>query len=416
MENSKNYLIKVNTRKENKLITELRKKIKSEVIGQDKAIRWLLRATAAYYSGLKDPRRPIAGIIFAGPTGVGKTFTAKVFARYFLGGGNKYRDYLTRIDGSTLNERHEVSKLKGAPPGYLGYGDLNLLAQENIDAYHFDVKLGNDDGSLARQLRNLQGTKNLLPPISSKNLHDEKQARMKFTYNIHKPYCSVILFDEIEKAHQSIWNLLLQIMEEGKIQMGESDKETNFADSVIILTTNIGQRNIQEMLKINPSRTDADRKDLDNRIYSVVKEDIKKKLPPELFRRLDLVVFRPLKGKDFSKILDNFLLEEKERLNEKTKALSRFPINIKYTLEAKGFLLEKGIDIYYGARTLRAVVEKYVRAQVANGIASGEISPGDELLIDKNKDGLVFFRKARKKGPRDIGRRPLKLFIEEKSK
>jgi len=134
----KEYPVKINTKKESKLIVSLREKIRKEVIGQERAIRRLLRAVASYYSGLKDPRRPIGGFIFAGPTGVGKTWTAKVFARHFLGGKNKYRDYLTRIDGSSLSRKHRIAKLIGAPPGYIGYEEPNLLSQENIDAYHFD--------------------------------------------------------------------------------------------------------------------------------------------------------------------------------------------------------------------------------------------------------------------------------------
>jgi len=233
---------------------------------------------------------------------------------------------------------------------------------------------------------------------------------------MNKPYRSVVLFDEIEKSQKSIWNILLQIMEEGKIQMGKGDEETSFTDSVIMLTTNIGQETIQEMLRINPIETDVQREDLDKRIYKVVKEQVKKKFPPELFKRLDLVVFRPLKEEDFAKILDNFLLEEQERLNERLKAFSRLSIDTSYTLDAKEFLLKEGIDIHYGVRTLRATIEKYVRTPIANGIASGEIRPGDKILIDGNKEELIFTRKARKKGPKSIKHRSLKYMIENESK
>lgn len=284
MKDSGNYTLKINTKKESKLITELREKIKQEVIGQDRAVRRLLRAVASYYSGLKDPRRPIGGFILAGPTGVGKTFTGKVFARHFLGGSDKYRDYLTRIDGSTLTERHEISKLKGAPPGYVGYGDSNLLAQENIDVYHFDVKVGDDDGNSARQLKDLQTIKNSPMPIFPRPRQEMGQAGIELTYKMNKPYRSVILFDEIEKSHKTIWNILLQIMEEGKVQMGKGDEETNFADSVIILTTNIGQETIQEMLKHYSLESASQQEELDRNIYKVVKEEVKKKLPRNFLR------------------------------------------------------------------------------------------------------------------------------------
>ena len=415
MKNSRNYTLKINTKKESRLITRLREKIKQEVIGQDRAARRLLRAAASYYSGLKDPRRPIGGFILAGPTGVGKTFTAKVFARHFLGGSDKDRDYLTRIDGSTLTERHEVSKLKGAPPGYVGYGDSNLLAQENIDVYHFDVKAGNDDGNLARQLKDLLRLKNSPMPMFPGSQQEMGQAGTELTYKMNKPYRSVVLFDEIEKSHKSIWNILLQIMEEGKIQMGKGDEETSFANSVIILTTNIGQETIQEMLGHYSLESASQQEELDRNIYKVVKEEVKKKFPPELFNRLNLVVCRPLKKEDFSKILDNFLLEEQGRLNKRLKAFSRLPVNVSYTAEARKFLLKKGIDIHSGVRNLRATIEKYVRDPISNGTASGEIRPGDKILIDGDKEELVFTRKARKKGPKNKKHRSLQYMIENES-
>ncbi len=421
MKKLEEYSMKINTKKESRLITNLREKIKQEIIGQDRAVRRLLRAVASYYSGLKDPRRPIGGFIFAGPTGVGKTFTGKVFARHFLGGSDKYRDYLTRIDGSTLTLQHDVSKLSGAPPGFVGYGDSNLLAQENIDVYDFDVRVGNDDGNFARQLKDWQKLKNSPRPIFPGPKQETVQAEIELIYKMNKPYRSVILFDEIEKSHKDIWNILLQIMEEGKIQMGKSDEETNFADSMIILTTNIGQRSIQGMIGGRErigfgTNQNTDTKKLDEDIYRITKEQVKKEFPPELFKRLDLIVFRPLKEEDFTKILDNFLLEEQERLNERLSSSSRLSIDISYTSEARKFLLKKGVDIHYGVRTLRATIEKYVRIPIANGIASEEIMPGDKILIDGNKEELIFIRKPRKKGPKNIKYRSLKHMIENESK
>jgi len=397
----KEYPVRINTKKESQLIVNLRKKIRKEVIGQERAIRRLLRAVASYYSGLKDPRRPIGGFIFAGPTGVGKTWTAKVFARHFLGGQNTYKDYLIRIDGSTLSQEHEIARLTGAPPGYIGYDEPASLSQINIDSYHFDVKCGKDDGSLANMLKEIERIQASL----SRKGYPSAGLRQKIDpydiehlYSSNASYCSVILFDEIEKAHQNIWNVLLQIMEEGEIQLGKSSKKTRFANSVIILTTNVGQRDIQEMLRYYRPQTTEEEKDLDNRIYKVVKEKVKSRFPPELFKRLDLVVFRPLKEKDFIKILDNFLLEEEKRLNEKVRRFSKFTIELNYTFRAKKFLLKEGVDIYYGARTLRAAIEKHVRSAIANGIASGEIRPGDKILIDEREEELIFWRKYRQRG------------------
>jgi len=411
-----NHKIRIDTDKESKLITDLREKIKLEVIGQDRAIRRLLRALASYYSDLKDPRRPIGGFIFAGPTGVGKTWMAKVFARHFLGGQIRYRDYMTRIDCSTLSQEHEVARLTGSPPGYIGYGESSILSQIYIDSYHFDVKVGKDDGEWAAKLRRPEREK---VPLDMLIQEDEKVTPPTFGadyyYHHDKPYRSVVVFDEIEKAHPKIWNVLLQIMEEGELQLGKSGKKTNFNNSVIILTTNVGQRDIQEMLKYNHPKTDEDREDFDNRIYEVVKEKVKETFPPELFKRLDLVVFRPLKEEDFIKILDIFLLDEQERLDGLTKTVSRFAIKIEYTTEAKKFLLGKGIDIHYGARTLRATVEKYIRVPISNALSSGEIKPGDKILVDEENGKLAFFRKFRPKGPNVIKSRTLNKAAETKS-
>jgi len=407
------YKIRIDTEKESKLITDLRKKIGLEVIGQDRAIRRLLRAVASYYSDLKDPRRPIGGYIFAGPTGVGKTWMAKVSARHFLGGRDRNRDYMTRLDCSTLSQEHEVARLTGSPPGYIGYGEPPILSQKHIDSYHFDVKVGNDNGTYATHLKNLEGIRAQIDSVfkNARAQEDGDGTDFENEYVANKPYCSVIVFDEIEKAHPNIWNVLLQIMEEGELQLGKSNKKTSFNNSIIILTTNVGQRDIQEMLKYNHPKTDEDRKDFDNRIYEVVKGKVKDKFPPELFKRLDLVVFRPLKEEDFVKILDIFLLEEQERLDKLTKTASRFAIEIEYTDGAKKFLLEKGIDIHYGARTLRATVEKYIRAPISNALSSGEIKRGDKVLVDEENGKLVFSRKSRPRGPNAIKPKPNNIVL-----
>lgn len=414
----KEYRIKINTKKESKLITNLRDKISREVIGQDRAVRRLLRAVASYFCGLKDPRRPIGGFIFAGPTGVGKTWAIKVIAKHFLGGEDKYRDYLTRIDGSTLSQEHEVAKLTGSPPGYKGYGESTMLYQESIDAYHFDVKCGKDDGSFARELKEIQEIKasvgvSVIPPDFRQQI-DPRGVENKYIRN--KPYCSVILFDEIEKAHQKIWHILLQIMQERELQLGKSGKKANFANSIIALTTNIGQKDIQEMLNNYSPESVTQQEELDRNIYKVVKKEIQKVFPPELFKRLNLIVFRPLKEEDFVKILDIFLLEEQERLNERIRRMSRFAINLEYTFRVKEFLLKEGVDIHYGARTLQAVIEKHIRAKIANGITSGEIRPGDEILVDEDNGEIVLFRKCRKRGQNAIIYRSFEEDVTEKPK
>ena len=395
MAENKDFTERIDTDKESIFLQRLREKINLEVVGQDRAIRHILRSVAAYYSGLKDPRRPIGGFIFAGPTGVGKTWLAKVFARHFLKGSDRYRDYLTRIDCSTLSQEHEVARLIGSPPGYVAYGEPSMLSQTNIDSYHFDVTVGDDDDQFAESLRRFEAEN----AGRNNRARDEESFALEFEYRAHKPYCSIIVFDEIEKAHPHIWNVLLQIMEEGELQLGKSGKKTIFSNSIIILTTNIGQRNIQEMLKggigFKVPQQDIQDKSLDQKIYETVKNNVEKKFPPELFKRLDLVVFRPLRKEDFANILDLFLSEEQEKLDELVKKISQPQIEIEYTLKAKMFLLDKGVDIHYGARALRSIIEKYVRAPISNGLSSREIQFGDKILVDAEDDKLAFFRQPR---------------------
>jgi ATP-dependent Clp protease ATP-binding subunit ClpA len=324
---------------------------------------------------------------------------------------------MTRIDCSTLSQEHEVARLTGSPPGYIGYGEPPILSQKHIDSYHFDVKVGKDNGTFATHLKNLETTRGQIDVLfQDEGMQGNGAAfRLENEYVANKPYCSVIVFDEIEKAHPNIWNVLLQIMEEGELQLGKSNKKTNFNNSIIILTTNIGQRDIQGMLKggigFKLPQQDIQNQDLDQKIYETVKEGVKKRFPPELFKRLDLVVFRPLKEEDFVKILDIFLLDEQERLDKLTKTVSRLSIELEYTAAAKKFLLEKGIDIHYGARTLRATIEKYIRAPISNALSSGEIKRGDKILVDEENGKLVFFRKSRPRGQNAITPKPDNIIL-----
>ncbi len=405
MANKRKRKVKINTNKESKAVKSLRRKIESELIGQNRAVKKLLRAVSSYQIALNDPMRPIGGFIFVGPTGVGKTFAAKVFARHFLEGKNKNRDYLTRIDGSTLSREHTISKLIGSPPGYVGYGETNLLSQENIDSYHFDARLGDDDGVYAKKLKAIDRTLKRQPLTKRGQEQQSHLLGIKFIYEEGKPYRSVVLFDEIEKSHPDIWNTLLQIMEEGKIQMGKGEEETNFRNSVIILTTNIGQRSIQGIISGRGQigfKKFENMKKLDQDIYRATREQVKKKFPPELFKRLELVVFRPLIEKDFSKILDNLLAEKEERINRLIKTMSAGnSIKIDYSDTSKKFLLEKGADPYYGVRTLRSVVEKHIQAPIANALCNKEIIPGDKVSVNRKGEQLIFFKEPSKSKPKE---------------
>jgi len=309
-----------------KIESELHKK----VIGQNEAIEVIASAIRRSRIGLSSPKRPLGSFIFIGPTGVGKTLVAKTLAEYLFGN----EEALIRIDMSDFMEKHNVSRLVGAPPGYVGYEEGGLLT--------------------------------------------EKIRR--------RPY-SVILLDEIEKAHPDVFNLLLQVLEEGQLQdnLGHS---VSFRNAVLIMTSNAGAR---EISKDSFLGFQADEKGIQfSEIKSSAMGELKKVFNPEFLNRVDeTVVFHSLTVEQIGKIFEIMLLEIDERLKEQK-------ITLKVTKRAKDYLIEQGFDKKFGARPLRRTLQKKIEDPLSLEILKGKFKPEDIVIVDYRK-GHLSFRPYKKK-------------------
>lgn len=315
---------------EQEILVNLEKHLSKDIIGQDEAIKAVSKAIRRGRSGIADLHRPIGSFIFMGPTGVGKTELAKVIAREVFGG----EDSLIKIDMSEFGEKHNVSRLVGAPAGYIGY---------------------DDGGKLTEQIR-------------------------------HRPY-SVVLFDEIEKAHPDVFNILLQILEDGTLTDGHGTK-VKFNNAIIILTSNLGA---EEMYRENEmgfsAKTKKDAKALEaehaaNEASAM--KALRKLMRPELVNRFDsIITFNALSEKNVERIFDNMIEDLKKRLATKS-------VGLQLTPSAKKELIDKGYDAKNGARPLRRQIEDNVESLIADNLLAGKLNKGEIAKIDFKKDKFIF--------------------------
>jgi ATP-dependent Clp protease ATP-binding subunit ClpC len=317
---------------ESQRLLQMEEELKKRIVGQDEAISVISRAVRRARAGLKDPRRPIGSFIFLGPTGVGKTELTKALAGFLFGS----EDALLQLDMSEFMERHNVSRLVGAPPGYVGYEDAGQLTE----------------------------------------------------YVRRRPYC-IVVFDEIEKAHPDVFNMLLQIMEEGRLTDARGRK-VDFRNTIIIMTSNIGAETIRKAHLGFPTQKQEE-VDLERR-YREMREkllnELRKVFRPEFLNRVDqVVVFRPLSREDILKIVDLELGKVAARLKEHR-------LSIEATPAAKAFLADKGYDPEYGARPLRRVIQNLVEDALSEGMLAGRFGPGDMVVIDVEGDQLTFRAKG----------------------
>ncbi len=318
---------------EGQKLMQMGEELKGTVVGQDEAIEKLSRSIRRTRAGLKDPKRPIGSFIFLGPTGVGKTELAKRLTEFLFDS----QDALIRIDMSEYMEKFSVSRLVGAPPGYVGY---------------------EEGGQLTEKVR-------------------------------RKPY-SVVLLDEIEKAHPDVFNILLQVLDDGILTDGLG-RRVDFRNTIIIMTSNIGARDIKNLgqgIGFAQSSGTFDYK----KMKSTVEDALKRVFNPEFLNRIDdVIVFHPLEKKDIFEIIDIM----KEDLFKRVQELG---ITIEMDKKAKEFLVEKGFDPQFGARPLRRALQKYVEDPMAEAILSDDLSEGDTISVS-HKDGeeLVFKTKKSKK-------------------
>ena len=298
--------------------------LQSRVIGQHEAVQALAKALRRSRADLKDPKRPIGSFIFLGPTGVGKTHLAKALAEEVFG----EKDALVQLDMSEYMEKFNVSRLIGSPPGYVGY---------------------EEGGQLTEKVR-------------------------------RRPYC-VVLFDEIEKAHPDVWNILLQILEDGQVTDSLARK-VDFRNTIIIMTSNVGAELIRKG-NVMGFGTPVHEQD-----YAAIKEKIlgetKKIFKPEFLNRLDdQIVFHSLTREDLSKIVSLEVAKVAARVREKG-------VEIELTPEASAFLIEKGYEPVYGARPLRRAIERYLEDPIAEEVIRGKIKSGDRVKVSADKENLTF--------------------------
>ncbi len=311
------------TESESMKLLHMEDTLHQRIIGQEEAVRAISKAIRRARVGLKNPNRPIASFIFSGPTGVGKTELTKAMAAYFFGSENA----LIRLDMSEYMERHTVSKLIGSPPGYVGY---------------------NEGGQLTEAVR-------------------------------RRPY-TVVLFDEIEKAHPDVFNLLLQILEDGRLTDSKG-RTVDFKNTLLIMTSNIGSKVIEKGggslgFEFNDNEGDANY----NRIRNLVNEELKQYFRPEFLNRLDeVIVFRQLTKEEVKQIADILLKEVFDRMNEKKVTLS-------VTDRFKDLIVEEGYNPSYGARPLRRAIQRLLEDILAEQILSGHIQEGASAIIDVDDD------------------------------
>ena len=309
----------------------MEKNLKKRIVGQDEAIKEIARAIRRSRTGISNEKRPIGTFIFLGPTGVGKTELAKALAAEMFNS----EDMLIKIDMSEFMEKHNIARLVGAPAGYVGY---------------------DEGGQLTEMVR-------------------------------RKPY-SVILLDEIEKAHPDVFNMFLQILEDGYLTDAKGLR-VDFRNTIIIMTSNVGAERMFRTAKLGfNADTAGEEKELDvlhKKISEEVMDTVKKKFRPEFINRVDkIIVFKALSRLDVKKIVNLQLKELQSRLKEKN-------ITIKVSESAKKLLIENGYDVENGARPMRRTIENLIESPLAEGMLSGEFKEGDLISIMKMEDSFQFY-------------------------
>ena len=314
--------------KESERLLKLEKILTKRVVGQNEAVQAVAKAIRRARAGLKDPKRPIGSFLFLGPTGVGKTELAKALAEALFGS----EDAIIRFDMSEYMEKYTVSRMVGAPPGYVGY---------------------QEGGQLTDAVR-------------------------------RKPY-SIILLDEIEKAHTDIFNLLLQVLDDGRLTDGQG-RTVDFRNTVIIMTSNAGAGYLKKNNTLGFSMDAGEKQSADNG-EKMMLDEIKRIFKPEFLNRIDeQLIFHPLGRAELMKIIDILLSDVKKRLAEKNIGLEISPA-------AKNKLVEAGTDFKYGARPLRRSLQKMVEDEIAEQLLAGKFKTGDIIYIRKTDGNLVFDKK-----------------------
>ncbi|MGE0100714.1 MAG: AAA family ATPase [Blastocatellales bacterium] len=322
---------------------EFEDKLSALIVGQDRAVRRITGLYQIYLAGLAHPGRPIGTLLFLGPTGSGKTRVVEAASEVLFNDPN----LVTKIDCAEFQHSHEIAKLIGSPPGYLGHRETSpMLTQENLDRSHTEtIKL------------------------------------------------SLVLFDEIEKASDALWQLLLGILDKATLTLGDN-RRVDFSRSIVIMTSNLGAREMSELISggigFAPKSGVIDT-EVDQKIYRTAVEAARRKFSPEFMNRIDkVVVFRSLRDEHLRQILEIELAAVQERIMRGSS--DKFVFNC--TEAAKKFLLDEGIDFKYGARHLKRAIERFLVYPLSNLIATNQVGLGDLLIVDYSPEiGKLVFSK-----------------------
>jgi ATP-dependent Clp protease ATP-binding subunit ClpB len=318
--------------------------LRKRVVGQDRAVRQLARVYQVHLAGLGAPGRPIVNLLLLGPTGSGKTRLVEAAAEVFFGKPNA----VLKVDCAEFQHSHEIAKLIGSPPGYLGHRETQPMITQELLEEHFTEKL----------------------------------------------HLSLVLFDEIEKASDALWQLLLGILDKGTLTLGDN-RRVDFSNSMIFLTSNLGSSEVAKLMTGSMGFSgvrEEDHKDLDQKIYRAAREAARRKFSPEFMNRIDkVIVFRTLQPHHLRQILDIELDKVQQRVM--SSAVEKQFV-FKCTETARDFLLREGTDAQFGARHLKRAIERHLVFPLSNLMATGQIMLGDLVTVkyDPQIDRLAFLK------------------------
>jgi ATP-dependent Clp protease ATP-binding subunit ClpB len=340
----------LDARKRSSTVCQFEEALREKIVGQDEAVQALVDLYQVFCARLNSPGRPVGNLLFLGPTGSGKTRIVEAAAEILFGDSRA----LIKVDCAEFQHSHEIAKLIGSPPGYMGHRETRpLITQEELAKSHRD------------QLK-----------------------------------LSILLFDEIEKASDALWQLLLGMLDKATLTLGDN-RRVDLSQTVIFLTSNLGGGEITEMMQggmgfIQPK--DRPATDLNQKVERTAVEAARRKFAPEFMNRLDkVVVFHPLKPEELDEVLEIELGQVQKRVLDSTTR----PFLFRITSEGRQFLLEEGSDQRYGARHLKRAIERYLVSPLARLLATAQVRQGDVLLIDRNpgEEELTFLRDKEQRPP-----------------
>jgi ATP-dependent Clp protease ATP-binding subunit ClpA len=345
IQDKKQARVALNPDKKSPRAQEFESKLTKLIVGQERAVRRIAALYQIYLAGMQNPGRPIGTMLFLGPTGSGKTRVVEAAAEVLFADNNA----VVKIDCAEFQHSHEIAKLIGSPPGYLGHRETApMLTQENLDKYHTE------------------------------------QDKLTF-----------VLFDEIEKASDALWQLLLGILDKATLTLGDN-RRVDFSKCMIFLTSNLGAKEMSELITgsigFAPARGKGMIEDeVDQKIYRTASEAAKRKFSPEFMNRIDkVVVFRSLKEYHLKQILELELSQVQDRIMKSVGEKFVFTCSE----AAKKLLLDEGIDFKYGARHLKRAIERFLVFPMSNLVATGQVTTGDLLLVDfDSESGKLSFSK-----------------------